>query len=320
MEAEVTSPAMTSLPTVLAATRGLRLAARQLVAGLLPGAQESRRVGSSHEFSQARPYQPGDDPRRIDWRLFARSDRYFLRESELETAVSVRLVLDATASMRHADVAGPGAGVRKFDLARVLAAALATLAHTAGDPIGLLAVGDGRVVADVAPNRRGEPLERVLRTLAALEPAGGWPADARALAASLNVGGGHPNRALVVVLTDGHEHPAGEIRAALAPLRARHHETLLFQLVGRDEVEWPFHGPVRGEDWETGAVVETDADAARAAYLAGQEELRAAWQRWAAEGGDHLTYARFRTDEPAERVLRAYLRRRVRWVPPAPRF
>lgn len=299
-----------SLPALLAATRGLRLAARQLAAGLLPGAQAGRRVGPSREFSQARPYQPGDDPRHIDWRLFARSDRYFLRESELETAVPVRLILDATASMAHAD--------RRFDLARVLAAALATLAHASGDPVGLLAVTDGRVVATSNPTRSAEPLERVLRALAALEPGGRWPADAHALAAALGADL-RRSRGLAVVLSDGHEQD-GEIRAALTPLRAAGHEVLFLQLLGRDETEFPFHGTVRFVDRETGAAVETDADAARAAYLAGQERERADWRRWAGAGGGggghdpRSAYAAFRADEPAERVLRTYLRWRNRSV------
>ena len=99
-------------PRLLAATRGLSLAARHLAAGLLPGLHTSRRTGLAREFSQYRPYQPGDDPRHVDWKLFARSDRYFVRESEVETALVVRVVLDATASMRQTDTTGPGVGCR----------------------------------------------------------------------------------------------------------------------------------------------------------------------------------------------------------------
>lgn len=301
------------LPSAFNLLPSLRLAARRLAAGVPPGAHGSRRVGPSREFSQARPYQPGDDPRHIDWRLFARSDRYYLRESEVETAVPVRLILDATASMRHADTAGPGAGVSRFALARVLAATLATLATAAGDPVSLLAVTDGRVVATGRPGggRGGEPLERVLRALIALEPAGRWPADARALAVGLGVGNPAAGRGLAVVLSDGHEQ-ASEIRAALAPLRAAGHEVLFLQILGRDEAEFPRHGTVRFEDRETGDAIETDADAARAAFLAGQERERAGWRRWAeSSGGQRSAYAAFRTDEPAERPLRTFLRWRM---------
>ena len=300
-------------PHLLAATRGLTLAARQLVAGVLPGLHNSRQPGMAREFAQYRAYQPGDEPRHIDWKLLARSDRYFVRESEIETAVTVRLVLDATASMQHADTTGPGAGLRKFDAARLLAAALAYLTQAQGDLIGLHAVSGAGVVS-VPPGIQRQPFERVVRTLERIEPAGRWPADPRPLVAALTAGtrtaAGPETREIVVVLTDGHEH-GEEIRAALAPLRARRHELLLFHLVGRDEIDFPFHGPVRFEDLETGATLETDADAARAAWVAGQDEHTREWRRaWAGDG--RFDYARFWLDEPLVRALRFYLSQRQR--------
>ncbi len=300
-------------PSLLAATRGLALAARRLAAGVLPGLHASRQAGLAREFSQYRAYQPGDDPRHVDWKLFARSDRYFVRESEIETAITVRLLLDATASMQHADTTGPSVGLRKFDAARLLAAALALLAQSQGDLVGLHAISDGKIVS-APPGQHRQPFERIVRTLEPLEPAGRWPTDARALDAALAAGprvsaGAGESREIVVVLSDLHEH-GEEIRTALAPLRARRHELLLLHLVGRDEVEFPFHGPVRFEDWETGAVVETDADTARAAWVEGQEQRVRAWrQAWA--GGGRFDYARFRLDEPLDRALRAYLLRRM---------
>ena len=300
-------------PRLLAATRGLTLAARRLVAGVLPGLHPSRQPGKAREFAQYRAYQPGDDPRHIDWKLLARSDRYFVRESEIETAVTVRVILDATASMQHTDTTGPGAGVRKFDAARLLAAALALMTQAQGDHPGLHAV-TGAGVVSVLPGGQRQPFERVVRTLERLIPAGRWPTDPRPLAAAFTAGtraaAGPETREIVVVLTDGHEH-GEEIRAALAPLRARRHELLLFHLLGRDEIDFPFHGPVRFEDWETGATVETDADAARDAFLTDQDTHIREWRR-AWEGDGRFEYARFRLDEPLDRALRLYLSRRRR--------
>ena len=300
-------------PRLLAAARGLTLAAQRLAAGVLPGLHASRQAGLAREFSQYRAYQPGDDPRHVDWKLFARSDRYFVRESEIETAITVRLLLDATASMQHADTTGPAAGLRKFDAARTLAAALALVAQAQGDLVGLHAISDGTIVS-APPGQHRQPFERIVRMLERLEPAGRWPADARALDAALASGprvsaGAGESREIVVLLSDLHEH-GEEIRAALAPLRARRHELLLLHLVGGDELDFPFHGPVRFEDWETGAVIETDADTARAAWVEGQENRVRAWrQAWA--GGGRFDYARFRLDEPLDRALRAYLLRRM---------
>ena len=296
-------------PKLLAATRGLTLAASRLVAGVLPGLHASRRAGVAREFSQFRAYQPGDEPRHIDWKLYARSDRHYVRESETDTAVNVRLILDATASMRHEDTTGPGAGLRKFDVARVLTAALAFLARAQGDPCALHAVADGRIVS-VSPGAHRQPLERIVRTLEALEPAGGWPGDPHALSAAIAGTGPAHAREVVVAITDGHEHH-GEIRAALAPLRTRGHELVLFHLLGRDEIDFPFHGLVRFEDWETGEAFETDAAAARDAWLDGQARHLAAWRRdW--EGDDRFEYARFRLDQAPDQTLRAYLRKRQR--------
>lgn len=295
-------------PHLLAATRGLSLAARHLAAGLLPGLHASRRTGLAREFSQYRAYQPGDDPRHVDWKLYARSDRYFVRESDVETAVTLRLVLDATASMRQTDSAGPGAGHRKFDAARLLAATLAYLGQAQGDHVGLHAVSGGKLVS-VPPEQQRQPLERIVRTLERLEPAGRWPAQPRtfhqALSANAHSGGDRQTREIVAVITDAHEHGA-EIRAALAPLRSRRHELVLFHLVGHDEVEFPFSGPIRFQDLETGQIVEADAGAVRADFLAAQQAHLDAWrQAWSGTG--RFEYIRLRLDEPLDRALRSYL-------------
>jgi len=298
---------------VFTATRGLRLAAMQIVAGVLPGIQASRQPGLSREFSQYRAYYPGDEPRHIDWKLFARSDRYYLRESEVQTAVTVRIVLDATESMLHADTTGPGAGIRKFDCARVLAAALAYIAQRQGDPTGLHIIGNGSVTS-VQPGQRRQPFERIIHALQNLEAAGGWPSNEHDLAAAIAASKSMPTpsgttRELTIVLTDGHEHGA-EIRNALAPLRSRQHEVLFIHLIGRDEIEFPFTGQIRFEEWETGATHETDASAARTMWRESHEQHLSDWrQTWE---GPRFDYMQLRTDEPLDRALRTYLRQRMR--------
>src|SRR5215207_9215324 len=130
-------------PRLLAATQGLTLTAQRLVTGAVAGLHASRRPGQAREFSQYRAYQPGDDPRQIDWKLFARSDRYFLRESEVDARVAISLVLDATESMQHAGEIP--ALPRKFDRARALTAALALLAEGQNDDVSLHIAGDGAI-------------------------------------------------------------------------------------------------------------------------------------------------------------------------------
>lgn len=297
-------------PRLMAAVQGLELCARRLVAGVVPGLHASRQPGSAREFSQYRAYQPGDEPRQIDWKLFARSDRYYLREGEVSLRLRLHLVVDATASMQH--TGGPAGALRKFDIARNLAAALALLAGSQGDGVELHLVSDGRV-SSVLPGRQGQPFSRVVRALAAAEPSGRWLESPGPLTAALRRGvegaGGSANATvdLTVVLTDGFE-GGGEIRAALAPLRSLRHEVVFCHLLTRDEVDFPYRGPARFEDWETGQVIEADGALVRAAYLEGQEREREAWKR--AWGGDRFDYLRILTDEPIDRVLRLYLKRR----------
>ncbi len=297
---------------LLAATRGLTLTARRLVAGALAGFHASRRPGLAREFSQYRAYQPGDEPRNIDWKLFARSDRYFLRESEIDTRVAISLVLDATASMQHATGKTPPG--TKFEVARALAAAFALLAENQGDAATLHIVRDGHVTTNATAGHRHSFLQ-IVHTLSSVVPAGRWSSDPQQLTLALRRAEQTGRSAapdatarVTIILTDGHE-PGGEMRASLAPLRTQQHELLFFQLVARDEREFPYRGPIRFEEWETGRAIEADASAVRGAFLAAETAERAAWARAWPDG--RFEYTALMTDEPLERALRTFLRRRA---------
>ncbi|HEY5752387.1 MAG TPA: DUF58 domain-containing protein [Chthoniobacterales bacterium] len=293
-------------PRVIAATRGLEVAARKWVTGLVAGMHSSRRSGFAREFSQYRAYQPGDDTRHIDWKLFARSDRYFLRESDVDTTMNVRIVLDATESMAYKEDRR-----RKFDDARILAAAFACLAAEQGDPVGLHTVRDGHVES-IQPGAHRQPFRRIVYALEQLTPAGKWTASPRRLSAALAQtvrAPGDASSALTIILTDGHEH-SEEIRNSLLPLRARRHEVLFVHLTGHDEASFPYTGLVRFEEIETGRIIEADAGAVRTAYLGENERWLDDWRRvWR---GDRFDYCRIGMNEPLDRALRSYLRRRAR--------
>ncbi len=296
-----------------AAVGQLTLATRRLVAGAVAGLHPSLHPGRSREFHQYRPYQPGDETRHIDWKLFARSDRFFLRESDVDSRVAVSLVLDATASMQHRGTRSDDP--RKFDRARSLAAAFAMIADTQGDPVTLHVVSNG-VVSSLSTAGRRQPLRQIIQHLATLEPQGRWPTEPRSLAQAMGrtrTGNGSTGpaatRQLTVLLTDGHEHD-GEIRAALSPLRARQHEVLCLHFIARDEIDFPYQGPVRLEEWETGRTLETDASTVRQQALDAQEAARRAWQcSW---GDSRFDYLPIPSDQPLERCLHDLLRRRMR--------
>jgi uncharacterized protein (DUF58 family) len=295
-------------PRTLAALGDLQLAARAIVDGVMYGVHRSRLPGSGLEFSQYRSYQPGDDLRRVDWKLFGRSDRYFVRESETETTLVVRLAVDATASMAQAEEGG----VSRLAYARLVTAALAFLAHRQGDAVGLLAVSDDRIHT-LEPRQDPQQLGRALHLLESLAPAGRWPAWPRLEPAFLG-GVAAGRRGITVLVSDMHER-AEEIRAVAARLAALRHDVLALHLVGPTETDFPYAGPVTFEELETGRRVEVDAARARAAYLEGtrreHEELRRALE------GRGVAYARLSTAEPLDAALIRALRARARLAAPA---
>ncbi len=304
----------------LAAIRDLRLAARTLVEGFLAGQHLSRRLAAGAEFSQFRSYGPGDDPRRIDWRLYARTDRFYLREAQAERQVVVRIAVDATASMtvpEASTLAGspappgapagrqaPGNGARgKFAVARLAAAALGYLATLHGDGIALEALGG---LAGPAARRAGggEPgFGGFLHALERLRPGGAWPQPADLLSRFTARRG----RELIVVLSDCWERGT-EVRQTLAALRALRHEVLLLRVTSPAEADLPPGDDTVFEDAETGERVAAGGAAARAAYRARFAAHRETLRRdMAAQGVDMVELA---TDRPLDAALRGFLLRR----------
>lgn len=298
----MTPPASRFLdPAVLAGIRDLRLAARTVVEGYFAGQHLDLRSGIGVEFSQYRSYQPGDDPRRVDWRVYGRSDRYFVRESEIERDVTVRFLLDASASMAHEDSA-----VSKLDYARCLVASLAYLADRQGDHLAFHAVPDASDTAAPLPRRR--PLDHLLHRLEGLEPRGRWPPWGE-LRRRLPRGRGRELVVVVSDLWDGEPRQRREgLGAALATFRALGHEVLVFHLLGRNELDFTFEGDLLFEDLESGETVRGAAAALRRDYLERLRRELAAWRLRLAEMG--AVYELLVLDQPLDRALREFLLRR----------
>lgn len=292
-------------PRALAALRDLALAARTVVDGLMLGVHGSRRPGAGLEFSQFRSYQPGDDLRRVDWKLYARSDRFFIRESETETSMAVRLILDATASMAQAG----DQGLSTFDYARFLAGALAVLAHRQGDALGYYALNN-RTLDRLQPRREPQQLHRLLHALERLQPAGAWPEWPQVEAALA----ADPHRGIVVILSDFHERVA-EIRRMATRLAANRHEVLVIHLDPVEEAEFPWRGSITFEEWETGRRINLDAAPARERYLAHRAESARRLRRELEDR--RIRYERVRTDEPLDSALRRILHPRHAGTPAA---
>lgn len=291
------APATLLDPTVLAGIGDLALLARTVVDGFAHGAHRSRRTGLSLDFAEHREYQPGDDVRRIDWRLHARTDRYFLKTYEAETNTDLIVALDVSRSMDF----GSGA-LTKFGWGRALAASVAWLAAQQGDRVGYVALGgDGR--DGVPPSARHLPL--VLQAMARAAPVGTAP-----LAEALDRLARQPGRAgMWLIVSDCYEAPE-RIAGALGALRARGHDVILAHVVDPAERELPYGAPLTLSDLESGVRLALDpisiAADYRARFAAHAAELAT---RTVAAGVDVLQLA---SDQPLDRGLRGWLAHRRR--------
>lgn len=284
---------------LLASLSSMELRARALVDGYYSGHHRSPYRGASVEFADHRAYTHGDELRHLDWRLYGRSDRFFVKQYEAETNLTVHLLLDASASMGY-----PERGVSKLACAGYLAAGLAYLAWRQRDAVGLT-VFDTRVRTRLAPQTRRGHVWQLFEALENTSPGG-----ETALAEVLDtVGAALRRRGLIVLLSDLLD-DADETLRALAVLRGRGHDVIVLQVLDRTELHLGLRGPVVVEDLETGEVLTTDADEVRAQY---DEAMRAQLERLH-DGcvARNIDYRLFVTDQPLGPALVAYLAHRRR--------
>ncbi|WP_018476236.1 DUF58 domain-containing protein [Pontibacter roseus] len=286
-------------PKVLATIKDLPLLAKTVVEGFLSGQNQSLRRGAGLEFSQYRSYQPGDDLRQLDWKMFARSDRYYIREAEVDTNITVRFILDASASMGHEDMNG----LSKLDYARFLVASLAYLATTQGDAVGLYVLHETQLI-NLTPRSDNMHLQRFWHQLTEVKPKGRFP-DAETAA---NLFSDRRQKELTVFVTDLYEYE-DEIKDLLYKLGAQRHELLLFHLMSRNELDFRFDGTLTFEDLETGETMQVGTAEQRRTYLTKLKE----WLQQTEKDmrNRQIAYDRFATDEPLDKALRTFLKNRL---------
>lgn len=289
-------------PRDLAELGGLEYLARRVVEGFVAGLHRSPHRGFSVEFAEHRAYQPGDDLRHVDWRMFGRSDRYYVKQFEAETNLRAYLLVDASASMGWSSK--PGELPTKLWHATRLAAAMALLLLRQGDAVGVVGF-DARVREHVAARGGRRQWTEILRALGSLAPAGTTEAGG----ALREVAGRLRRRGLVVLLSDLLVDPE-ETRVALQFLRHRGHEVLVFHLVDPGERELPSLADARFVDPETGEEVAVSVAAMRGEYRDAVEEALREWARTLRPRG--IDYTVVDTSQPMTRSLRAYLHKRER--------
>lgn len=283
-------------PHILMAIKDLSLAARRTIDGFMTGINKSKVKGPGLEFSQYRSYQPGDDLRWLDWKRYARSDRYYIRESEIETSISIRLLVDASNSMTHRDGA-----FTKLDYARLLAASLGWLAHMQGDPFGLYIFQEGDVFS--LPSRKDpQHLARYFYQLENIHPGGriGDPIQYKHIFTS------DQKRELLVFITDMYERE-GEISRLLEILASLRHEIIVFHLMGKNELEMDYKGYQHLQDLETGEKIPFNSQTADAYTNRLRDWLAAVRMRVLDK---QIAYQLLRMDQPPGDALRGFLKQR----------
>jgi uncharacterized protein (DUF58 family) len=290
-------------PEVLARIGNIELLARTVVEGFVSGLHKSPYLGRSVDFAEHRAYMPGDDIRRIDWRLFGRTDRFYLKEFEADSNTDLVQLLDLSRSMRFTSHA-----VTKLDYARYLVACLAYLARKQRDRVGLVTFDDD-VIDFVPPSAKHLPI--LLHTLDRADRAldGRGPG---ALARPLGKAGeACHRRGLMVLVSDLYEDPRA-VLDALALLRHRGGDLMVFHVLDPAELELPSDEPAAYEDLESGERIPVVPDAVRERYRA----LVAAHIGTLGRvlGENRIDYGLFDTSRPLDHALASFLTRRERMM------
>jgi uncharacterized protein (DUF58 family) len=309
MPAQSQSVSRLLTPELLEQARGLSLTARRIVEGALHGLHRSPFFGFSIEFAEHREYSPGDEPKHLDWKVLARSERYVVKQYEQETNLRAILVVDHSASMAYGStdiVRRHGKHGSKLEYARVLAAAIGHLLIEQGDSVGLLTATD-TITHQVPPRSARSRLLSLCTTLLATEP--GERTDLagalRGLASQLS------RRSLVVLISDLFDNQQ-ELLSVMGQLHCRGHEVLVFQVLDRTEYRFEIGNTSRGitviKDMETGDEFEAEPHLIQEAVQKEIDAFLADLDAGARGYGLHLV--RCVTDRPVGDVLSEYIRKR----------
>ncbi len=285
-------------PEVINQIKRLDLRAQFVVKGFLHGLHASPFHGFSVEFSEHRKYTHGDDLKDIDWQVFAKTDKYYVKKFESETNITGYLVMDLSQSMGYTYEQE----LNKFDYAICLAAALAYLMISQQDPVGLVTFND-KIRASLPPRSKRRHLGDVLSLLSRLKPHGttDFQHSLGQLASMMK------NRSLVMIFSDllVDEEP---LINALYRIRHGGHDVILFHILDEAEVSFPFHGVCEMKDPETDQEIKIDADGFRAEYVRQIEQFRESLARQCRDAG--IDYVPVDTSMQFDKALLEYLHSR----------
>lgn len=280
-------------PEILNTMNGLELVARVIVEGFMSGSNKSLAIGIGQEFSQYRNYEPGDDLRQLDWKMYARSERYYIKQAEIETNITVKFMIDASHSMAYEEQ-----GISKLQYSRLLTASLAYLARKQGDTFGLYAVNNKHLTT-LHPRFEQQQFMRFLHDLVSITAESTW--NKSSLEHILD----HHGKEIIIFMTDLYDDDSDLLRF-IARLKTPRNEVVLFHLMGRQETTLDYGGSLTFRDLETNATVKVDTLAQQKQYA---ERVRA----WIAQCRatlleKNISYNLVTVGDPPEQVLRTFLK------------
>jgi uncharacterized protein (DUF58 family) len=290
-------------PETLARLQGLELRARRIVEGYVAGLHRSPYRGFSNEFAEHREYVPGDDLRYVDWKVFGKSDRFYLKQFEEETNLLCYLLLDASESMQYR---GPHAAMSKFEYAQCAAAALAYLVLHQRDAVGLVTF-DTEIRQLIRPSSNPTQLKQLLHVMeeATAERKTQTGPIFHDLAERLG------RRGIVVIISDLFD-DVDSMLAGLKHLRHRRHDVVVLHMLDPAEIDFPFQQITMFKGLEALGEVVTEPRSLQAAY---QREIQSFVKRIRAGcRAQQIDYVTIRTDQPLDAVLRAFLSARKKRV------
>jgi len=292
----VSSPTRFLDPVVLSRISSLDLLARTVVDGFISGLHRSPYLGFSVDFAEHRPYTPGDDVRRIDWRVFGRTDRLFVKEFEADTNANLSVLFDVSGSMHYGS--GP---ITKVEYGKYLAACLTYFSRKQRDRVGIVTFDDD-IIEYVPPSAKH--LEVVLHTIDRIQPCereGGFELPLNKIAQMLT------RRSLLVVISDLYEDPDVIIRA-LSRLHHKGNDVIVFHLLDPAEVEFPFEEAAQFQDIESGERMPVVPEKLREEYRGHLEAHLDTLKRRMVQ--NEIDYCFVQTSQPLDHALFEYLSRR----------
>ena len=288
---------------VLARIHNMQLLAKVVVEGFILGLHRSPYRGFSVEFAEYRQYCPGDEIKHIDWKVFGKTDRYYLKQFEEETNLACYIVLDASGSMAY-NSAPEGKGFSKLQYGSYMAACLAYLMMRQRDSVGLVTF-DTKVRTILPPRGRQSHMKHILSTLDSLKPGG----ETNCAGPMHDLAEGLKRKGLILVISDLLDDPA-KVLSALQHFRFCGHEVIVFHLMDNAELTFPFDTMTEFTDLESGEKTMVSPDGMRPHYLEQLKEFMMKYEKGCAD--IKADYRLFDTTKPLEIALSEYLYRRSR--------